>query len=69
MQIKFFDGMVKLFDGTTDVVPRKGEIVTFKAYRYRVQEVAQVFARGESLDGDTSIVAAQTEITLERLED
>lgn len=69
MQIKFFDGMVKLFDGTTEVVPRKGEIVTFKAYRYRVQEVSQCFTREDCLDGDTNIVASQIEITLERLEE
>lgn len=67
-QIKFFDGFVKLFDGLAQEVPRKGEIVTYKGMRYRVEEVAHCFTIGECYDDSTNTTSI-VEITLKRAED
>jgi hypothetical protein len=67
-QIKFFDGFVKLFDGLAQEVPRKGEIVTFKGERYRVEEVGHVFTEGECYDESINVFSV-VEITLKRAED
>ena len=66
-QIKFFNGFVKLFDGLAQEVPRKGEIVTFAGGRYRVEEVAHCFTKGECYD-DTTNTTSVVEITLKRID-